>query len=319
MDSQPYISPLVQVIIGVVIVTILYIMTLVFLDIEKIVDLPTNVVVSKETTVILSGKGPLAQIANKRYNTQNQYATNFKKCARSLNTRGGRQFSYQFWVKIDETSDNIYKDMIILMQGDIRKYKKGYYNMTGNNSQIATKPADHAIFCPMIKFGKSFREIIVKINTLRTMETSFTITSSNVATTASRSNIFSLLPLNWYMMTFTFEDNIDPNSGFENGIRFRFWLNDIQVADENATTNPVLLNNSIQDNYGDLHLFPNVVTTMNSAQFGNFIYYNYAVQPEDIAKMYINGPPTNDMEDIRQVENKPAIISAYNKIDMYNY
>jgi hypothetical protein len=277
-----------------------------------------NVVRTNEELKIFDGYAPCNTLNGRVYNTTNGNSKNFKKIGKSLNTKGGAQFSYQFWIKIESTDATKFKNQIILMKGDPRLFKAGLYDIVTGKFREEL-PKDYYVTCPLIKFKNSFKEFEVKINTVNTPLTTWTIDTDNIG--SIRHNALSLLPLNWYLLTFTFEDNYDYNSGsFENGIRCKFWLNDTLYAEQNANSQPNLLHNTIKDNEGDLILFP-TKPDANLLKIGNLTYYNYSVGRENIKTVLDKGPPKKEMKEILDNTNQqePNFMTAYNKIDIYNY
>ena len=52
---------------------------------------------------------------------------------------------------------------------------------------------------------------------------------------------------------------------------------------------------------------------------GNLIYYNYVPSVEQIRRVFQSGPPTHMAQFTRDTNFKPPMLSAYNKLDIYNY
>jgi len=311
-------SMVVQIVLALVIVIILYIVTLVVLNIDAIVVKNSTKVKPHETTMIISGHAPVAYLGNKSYNTYNSFADNFKKIGKSVNTTGGSQFSYQFWLKIDDPNDKLFQDLVVLLKGDKRKYKIGLYNADTLKRELIL-PSSNVIACPLIKFNKSYRDITVQFGTANSPITSININMNPNDPGEGRRNLLSLLPLNWYLFTFVFEDNFSYVSGNENGINFKFWVNDIPYQENTASDNPELRNNTLKQNDGDLFILPNPPESGNFMKLGNIKYCNYALEGEEIKKTYQGGPPTTSAIERDQGTQKPTYLSAYNKIDIYNY
>lgn len=307
-----------QIVLALVIVLILYIITLVVLNIDTIVLQNSNRVKDHETSLLLRGYAPISYLGYKSFNTYNSFADNFRKIPRSLNTSGGAQFTYQFWVKIDDPTDSLFKDLVVLLKGDNRKYKIGLYDLVSKTKTVAL-PDDYAISCPLIKFVDSYRHLSVQFNTLNNPKTSIDISMNPNDGTMARRNTLSLLPLTWYLFTFTFEDNFSPASARENGIIFRFWLNDFLCQENTASEFPALRNNTLKQNDGDLFLFPNPPENGSFLRIGDLKYYNWSLEDEEIRTAYQAGPPTKSAIETDNQTNKPPYLGAYNKIDVTNY
>jgi len=321
-------SYVVQVLVALIVLLVIYIITLVVLNTDRIVTGVDVTVRQEERIKVFDGYANVSTMLNKEFNAVNQFADNFIKIPRSLNKPGGAQFTYQFWIKIVNADDSKYINFPILLKGDKNKYKIGQYPLPDPDSAttstsmnlIKTYPEDTYIRCPLIKFGANWRNLIVQFNTFNSPLTEINIQMNPDAGTGARRNILSLLPINWYLMTFTFNDNYSPVTSSENGIKFQFYLNDVLYQSNSASTDMSLRNNYIKQNDGNLYLVPTpVVTDGDFMQVGNLTYYNYVPTVDQIRKVYQAGPPTHMAEFTRERKIKPPMLSAYNKLDIYNY
>lgn len=318
---------LLQILLASLVIYIIYIFSLVMLNINSIVITNFKKVVPDEIINIVDGYASTNFLSKKSFNTYNTFASNFKKIGRSVNTRGGAQFSYQFWIKINDTTESNFNNLIMLLKGDNRKYQLVYYdpnislsnNVTTSEQLSDLTVNDYIIGCPIIKFKDSYTNLNVTFNTINNPLTSIDITMSKTSTQQTRRNVLSLLPLDWYLFTFVFQDNYDPLSSFENGIQFQFWVNDFSVQQNNATDTPSLRGNTLKQNDGDLFLFPNLTNNNNFMNLGNIKYYNFALKYPDISKTFNAGPPKYNIQDVTKNVDKPPFITAYNKIDVYNF
>lgn len=329
----------IQSIGAIIILIILYILTLVVLNIDSLVINNNIQVLPKQQTQIISGYAPVSYLTGQAFNTINPLVDNFKKIGKSINTSGGSQYSYQFWIKIDDTSnESLFNDLILLLKGDNKKYSMSTYDKS-NNQLISTYKPDYLISSPLIKFGASYREIEVYFNTSKgplpissstvsstnSLLPNITINMNPAGDTSSRRNVLSLLPLNWYLFSFVFQDNYDLMNGSENGIKFTFYVNDFPYQINSASTDNFLSNNMLKQNDGDLFILPNFKDTSGNGTGGQFMrmgnvnYYNYALEDKDVAKTYKAGPPNYSAVQANRSSKSPTYLSAYNKIDVYNY
>jgi hypothetical protein len=308
-----------QVIGGIVIVLVLYIITLLILNTDSLVVMLNNKVKQNEKIPITIGKSGIMKLSGRTYNTINPLSSNFKKLGKSINDNGGAQFSYQFWMKINDTDSSNYKDLVILLRGDKNKYKKGIYDLATKNLQAmdsTDSEPDYMIKCPLIKFGDSYDNMIIEFNTSKDPSTKMDVKVD----TKSRKNLLSLSPLSWYLITYVLEDNFSYVQTSENGVKVTLYINDFPYQSVSASTNPLLKNNYLRQNEGDLHLFPNITQPKDFMQVANMSYYNYALSQKDISSIFEKGPPSFEMKDDASTsDNKPGFISSYNKIDIYNY
>ena len=309
-----------QILFGIVVIILLYVITLVVLNIDSLVIAKTSIVQPKEETLVLDGYGSSSFLANRSFNTINQYVDNYIKISRSLNTYGGIQFSYQFWINLtDISSMNRFANQVLLMKGDIQKYKYAIYDVDPPYTKKAdSNNADYLITCPLIKFDKSYKDLIVRFNTNKQMVYEANI-KMNTENDITRRNVLSLLPLNWYLFTFVFEDNFSIVETAENGIKFTFYVNDFPYYTVHASSDPILRNNFLRQNEGDLHILPGLVDSSELFKLGNIKYFNYALRDGDVQRHFMFGPPKHNANITQERKMQPAYLSAYNKMDIYNY
>jgi hypothetical protein len=116
-----------------------------------------------------------------------------------------------------------------------------------------------------------------------------------------------------------FEDNFSPLEVTENGIKFSFYLNDFPYHTVNGSTDPVLRGNVLKQNEGGLHVLPGTSGTNDFIKVANIKYMNYALTQNEISKEYARGPPKHSAILVSKNLAKPAYLTAYNKMDIYNY
>jgi hypothetical protein len=313
-----------QIIGGLIIVGILYIVTLLILNTDALVLYIDNKVKQNEMISIIDGKSGVLKLSGRQFNTVNAYSTNFKKIGKSLNNKGGAQFTYQFWMKIKDTDNANYNNLTVFLRGDKNKYTKGLYDIDTNkiipNVGSAPNPTgDYMVKCPLLKFGQSYTNMILELNTNKDPSTRIEIKLDG-SDQLNKKNLLSLAPLSWYLITIVLEDNFSYSTTSENGIKVSFYINDYEYKISSASTDALLKNNFIKQNEGDLYLFPDISQTKDFMQIANFKYYNYALAYADVSSMFLKGPPSYEMKDESEGDsNKPAFISAYNKLDIYNY
>lgn len=313
--KSPSMGMVIQIVLGLVFIVILYIVTLVVLNIDSLVVNAETRVKPKEMTRIIDGFASITYLTNKQYNTVSGFASNFKKISKSLNTMGGAQFSYQFWIKVEDANDELFKDLIVLLKGDKRKFRVGYYN--GN--KLYKKEETNAISAPAIMFTKSFRDMRIIMNTTRHPVVNIDI-NMNAAPGAGRQNLLSLMALNsWFMLTFVFVDSFSVPASSENGIKFLMYVNDIPYIEHTANSMNILRGNTLKQNDGDLFIFPDNTRSGEFVKLGNVNYYNYALTPKDVTNIYSMGPPNHPAVVEDKNSKTPVFISAGNKIDIWNY
>jgi hypothetical protein len=317
-----------QVVGATLVIIILYVITLVVLNIDSIVVSNTGMEIKqRESTIIADGFAGPSFFYGVEYNTINPMVENYMKISRSANAQGGISFTYQMWVKVEDANDEYFKDLIILHKGDTTKYKVAYYQAApsaASDTQTyklqSQLPADSYIACPQIAFGQSYRDMIVKFNSNNNIVNEINITMDADAEPSSRKNLMSLLPVNWCLLTFVFEDHYSLVEGSENGIKFTFYINEMPYWSESPTSRPSFRNDYLKQNDGNLYMFPNLDVSSEFMKIGNIKYYNYALQQNEIRNTFLAGPPKYAA--VRNEGEKAATIpmlSALNKLDVLNY
>ena len=317
-----YIFVTLQILAALVIVFVLYIITLLVLNTDSLVVLTDARVKQKEQIPIFKGTTSVNKLSGKEYNTIAPFAPNFNKNAKSLNSYGGAQFSYQFWIKINDTAPKHYKDVVILLKGDNTKYKTALYDPNSlKKIQNSETEEDYVIKCPCIKFGSSYQNLIIEFNTNNSPYSSMSVDlQKKDDLNTNKKNLLSLLPYNWYLITYVLEDNYSSAIVSENGISVKMYVNDFPYMLSSAATDTTLKNNYLKINDGNLYLFPNLNTSSEFMNLADMQYYNYALTQAQISATYTARPSTFEMKD-DDINNStvPAFVSSYNQMDIYNY
>lgn len=317
----------IQIVLAIVIILVFYIFTLYVLNIDSIVQRTGLDLKPKEMTTLVDGYGTPAFLFDMSYNTLNPFVDNFKRISRSANQLGGASFTYQFWLKVEDANDALFRNLVIFTKGDKKKYNLAYYRSTdtgsNNYSIVSQLPPDSYVACPKISFGDSYRQLKIFFNTNNDPYCEITLNMDANGEPSSRKNLLSLLPLNWTLFTFVFEDNYSLIESAENGIKFTLYVNDMQYWNETASgsNGDILRNNFIKQNDGDIYFLPNMQAQSSEfMKLGNFRYYNYPVNASDVKNTYLRGPPLHPAVRNDDKSNvKPSYISALNKIDALNY
>lgn len=316
----------VQIILALIVLMIVYLITLSIMNVDAIVNSDKgNVIKEKEITSIVDGYAGPSVLKNMSFNTVNPYVQDYARINKSVNKMGGASFTYQYWMKVEDASDELFKDRIIMLKGDPRKYNLAYYNPPTNaTNQYKLKSImspNYYVCCPMISFGNSYRELKVTFNTNNDMLTQIYIRMDPDGDPTSKKNLLSMMPTRWLMFTFVFEDNYSYTDSSENGIKFTLYVNDIPYWNESASRSPALRYNYLKQNDGDICFVPDIGTA--AADFftiGNVKYYNYAASQSEIASAFNAGPPNYPAVVTSNNRKTPfGDVGAYNKLDIYNF
>lgn len=296
-----------QVLLSFLVLLILYITTLVVMRIDSLVIEPTFKVKQREETNITNQQMTSASLSKSKFNTVFPFKNDYLKIANSVNGTTGTQFTYQFWMKVNKTNEKAFQDLVILLKGDNRKYGANFYDpQTLKLIPYLRQDADYFIKCPLIKFTDSYRNLAVEFNTTKHPNVTIPISLDGIDPKQERKNLLTLLPLEWFLFTFVFEENYSVKDGIENGIRFTFYLNDLPIAISTGSTDLMLLDNSLRLNDGDLYLFPNYQSDDNLLTMDGMKYYNYAKTDSDVKSDFNRG---------RKNYNVGSAQSLYSSID----
>lgn len=295
---------------GLAIAAGLYYASLFVLHQDKLVQDTRSDVRVLQRTKVVDGFIEVPVIANTIFDTLDPRARNYVALPRSYNRQGGAQFTYQFWIILEDVAPAIVANKTILLRGDPKSYKW--------NDRQAQAHSGVAIACPMISFGDTYDHIKVRFNTLDNIENVYdtnTLTADPTDLT-SRRKMLKLISKKWVLFTLVFEDNM-PISEFEDGLRLRFYVNDV-LYDHASYPGQALRQNNSQ-----LILFPTLDTSVggiNKSRVGDLSYYNYAQDVEGIKQVFDAGPPSarSDIGGTGESLGAPLYLSEYNKLDIYN-
>ncbi len=268
-------SNLIQILAGIVLTYVIYIVSLYTIRADKLATEQLKSVVGKQEVPIIRGVLAASDIANgskdNSWNTTIPFMKNYLPIAPSVNTRGGAQFSYAFWMYVGNPNDAV--NRVLFLKGDKKKYRysrQPYLSGEPQNKQIVR---DHAIFCPMFKFGSEPMEFDIRFNTHHDIQESMKIRRVQDEDSLKRHNLSGLFPKTWFHVTIVFEDNV-PVDDFERGLLVRCYLNDTMYQMERYST-------TLKQNRGNFYLFPES-EPISGLQISRLSYFNYALNEEEI-------------------------------------
>lgn len=315
-------SPVVQVLLGIIVVIAVYVLACKVVGSEGLVlSAKREMLDRKSEVMVLPGHGSLLSVADKAWSTSNQFASNYVPLQRSLNQRGGIEFSYAFWLKVDGEDGaklSHVANQMILMRGDRRRFRWQMNEQTtvgGVNKSTAFGPGI-LVCCPSISFGRSYNEFKVNYNTLQEPMSGFVVEARPNEERALRQNALKLMLNEWALMTFVFRDRT-PSNDFDDGIEVSVYLNDSLYYMHRSQ-------GAFKVNQGDLYVAPSISgdpkSGMNHVQIGDLQYTNYAMKQKDVEKMYKKGPPKKSFKESRRSASPadPLYLTEYNKLDIYN-
>ena len=304
------VSIIIQVVVGLVVSYIIYIIALAVMKVDKLVMDERYDVVKKRETVVIDGFID-ASMSGVKFNTVMPMANNYMPIRPSVNIKGGAQFTYNFWMHIDQSAVASIANKVILLKGDAKAYDFTVIDKSIKDKPVTYSKLEPMVFCPMIKFGKNEKSFDICFNTLNRYDEVMKVVDIKSSNSNYRNNLLSTLTGTWFMITLTFEDNI-PINEFESGVQVKFYINEVMYQMGKFRS-------ALKQNSGDLHIFPNE-NSVSGVKLSNLKYYNYILSEKDITSLALAGANTaSSSVYMTSMSNKPPVLSDYNKLDIYNF
>ena len=310
------VSILMQVLLGILLTALVYYVFLRVTNRAQLIKDPAIGYDNKTSTLVIDGRADGGTLASLTFDTVNPSSTNFVKLAKSLNLKGGAQFSYSMWMMIRDSSLNL-DGRVILLRGDAKTYRVKKTNLSTNMTSLEP----FHVKCPLIRFGTRDGDGVmsfgVEFNAVNEPDTRISIKPNNqVQDTTLHRNLWSLLNKNWMLVSFVFSDHVAIDD-FEDGIEVSVYINDVKYASERKR-------DMFVQNNGHLHLFTDtdVAATgnqgaANGVAIANLTYHNFALNPIDLRGILGKGVPQHGYKG-RDFKAQPLYLSEYNKLDTYN-
>lgn len=317
MEFTSVTGVLLQILTGVIVTYIIYLIGLYITRSNSIVSFKSVVPTKKTETMILDGVLNSSEIANRsfenKFNTTIPFLRNYMPIVPSLNTKGGAQFSYSFWIYVGDPIKA--RGKTIFLKGDKKRYRYTQTNHIGAAGMLgewnARKEFDRVVFAPMVSFGNDNMDFDIKFNTFHNMNETIHVRRIESENSLTRNNLQSLFSKTWFRMTIVFEDNI-PISDFENGILVRVYLNDNLYQIEKIAS-------TLRQNRGDLEIFPD--GAIQNCKIANMKYYNYALSDAEIKNDMASKPDiekTASSTTKKNDQHQSFETVAKNHLDIYN-
>lgn len=298
---------LTQLLAGGMVVLLVYLLALLVMRTDRLVRPAFDSHDPSATVRVMDGHVPAAVASNRWWTSANVDARNYAPLTRSVNRRGGAQFTYSFWMKVDDVSQANVKDKVLLLRG-VNKHS----HWTKQATDAGTVPQEGVLVkCPLIRFGDTYDSLVVEFNTVHDPSARVAITRQPASSgdTTLRSNLLMLTAKKWALHTFVFEDHV-PISDFEDGVAVRYYLNDtLYHAGYVAST--------MVQNHGDLYLMPGA-SYISECTIGDLTYHNHARTPAQVRAAYLAGPPRKPADDLTLGSATPLVLSEFNRLDIYN-
>lgn len=294
-------SIIIQVVLVLIVVIVLNVLAVRIMTTEKIIEDG-----SVRTVVpIFKGWVDTQGFSNKKFNTYNRFDKTYRNLPLSVNFNGGAQYSYSFWIKLNNVAPDNLSNKIILLHGDANRYMVNT-RVQGNSSSYDWYVTKN----PMIRFGDDKDEIIVEFNTTMDLNAKAVINRVRSTDETIRKNVISLIPGKWALMTFVWKDN-EPIGDFENGIKFEFYINDMQY---HRSTHK----GGLKLNSGNINILP--TGPIKDGYICDLTYYNYALTETDIRRIVDKGFTNQRFNELETdpAFNEPLYLTKYNRLEIHN-
>jgi hypothetical protein len=330
--------PLVQVIISLIILLLMgYIGYNIYLiELQNMFQGENDI---RKEVVILNGTYDFSN-SEVKYDTADKSEISYKNIKPSINQEGGAEYSYNFWLNIDQ--DNLRKmrnsnkkDVVLFLKGE----KNMYYNSKSNFNCANTASANNPVILtknPLVRLSGDGTKIAIEYNNIYNTDSyqhgssykncSF-IQSVNDWNKRNK-NILGIYDIEfnkkWFMVTIVMKEVADSNNVLSlNRASCKMYINGVKLLDKKVETkyvnniysatfknntspfyiNPLININNIRDNINPY----NRVTKGNSLKMADVKYYNYAINDEMITSLHNKGFNT-----------EVAVTTPVNKMTKYN-
>jgi len=305
--GKDMLSIVLQVVVGVIATYALYVASLAVMNVDHLVIDEKYAVAKKKMVKVIDGYAD-ASARNIRYNTTMPMANNYLPIRPSVNIKGGAQFTYSFWLYIDNGAS--VENKTIFLKGSDMNYTFDLVDNSNLKKPPLTKN-EHLVFCPKVTFGTDASSFNVLFNTLNKHNEVLKVDKITSSDSIYRNNLLATLSKVWFMITITFEDNI-PINDFENGIMVKFYVNDVIYKSGKYKS-------TLKQNPGDLILFPNGDNPITNVKLSNMKYFNYVLNESEIKNLLQQGASlAASTAYMPATLAKPPVLSDYNKLDIYN-
>ena len=237
---------------------------------------------SKKESIVLVD-GACAFGSSNTINTSNSFQRNYVDMPPSVNKEGGTEFSYTFWVRLDNTIGT--NEFILFTKGTNPKPN----SIGAKFSKVVDKSGkdvdvEKLLKCPMVKISKD--ALTVSFNTSRKIHNEVVFDINNI----SLKNLMLSSSTNprWYLFTIAFREG---DFETEYGMKTKGVIVDLFVNEQHVK-NKFIENDTIKLNKGNMYIFPDSNSGASGCQIGNIYYYNWNLTAEDVIGVFSSGPNT---------------------------
>ena len=330
--------PLVQVIISLIILLLMgYIGYNIYLiELQNMFQGENDI---RKEVAILSGTFDFSN-SEIKYSTIDKTDVNFKNIKPSINQEGGAEYSYNFWLIVDQellkTMDEYdKKDIVLFLKGE----KNLYYNNGGNFNCANANIANNPIIItknPLVRLSGDGDKIALEYNNIYNTDSyqhgSIYKNCNNIPYVniwnKRNKNMLGVYDIGfnnkWFMVTIVMKEVADSNNILaQNRASCRMYINGVKLLDKKVETKykSEVYSATFRNNTSPFYINPqldtsktpyNKVTTGNALKIADVKYYNYAIDDDMISSLYNKGFNT-EIAVTSTIDNK---LSKYNTVSV---
>jgi len=314
------INPLIQVIISLIILLLMgYIGYNIYLiELQNMFQGENDI---RKEVSILSGTYDFSN-SEVRYSTQNKSQLNYKNIKPSINQEGGAEYSYNFWLFVDQEKlqpqqGGVEKnDYILFLKGEKNLYASDKFNYNcanvdkTHNPVIITKN-------PLVRLSGDGKKIAVEYNNIYTADSFQQSASYKSCNEINSKNwnernkkmlgIYDIEFNNkWFMVTIVMKEVADSNNLLSiNKASCKMYINGVKLLDKKVETK--YMNNiysaTFKNNSSPFYINPKIDASFiepaknpfgkpnkeNQIKIADIKYYNYAINEDIIASLSNKG------------------------------
>lgn len=339
--------PLVQVIISLIILLLMgYIGYNIYLiELQNMFQGENDI---RKEVSILNGTYDFSN-SEVKFNTSDPSELNYKNIKPSINQEGGAEYSYNFWLNIDQeklkdstssSASGVEKDIILFLKGEKNLYYNSKTNfncannLTTNNPIILTKN-------PLVRLSADGKRIAVDYNNIYSSDSyqhgskynNCGYIDSGADWNKRNKNALGIYEIEfnnkWFMVTIVMREVADSNNILSlNRASCKMYVNGVKLLDKKVETKYANKRYSatFRNNASHFYINPlidnriikdtmnpyNRVTKGTALRMADAKYYNYAINDEMITSLYNKGFNT-EVAVTATVDNK---LSKYNLVSV---
>jgi len=327
-------NPLMQVIISLIILLLMgYVGYNIFLiELQNMFKGQNDI---RKEIYILSGTYDLSN-SEVKYNTSDKTQSNFKDINPSINQDGGAEYSYNYWLFIDQDklksskSSDKEKDIILFLKGEKILYSNNKFNYNCSTANIVNNPVI-ITKNPLVRLSGDGKKIAVEYNNIYNTESyqqgsmykSCKQMTSSTEWNERNKNLLGIYDIEfnskWFMVTIVMKEVSDSNNVLSiNRASCKMYINGVKLLDKKVETkyDSKIYSATFKNNSSPFYINPQIdntktpyrkVDTGSVLKIADIKYYNYSINEDMISSLYNKG-----------FNNNVADTTPANKLAKYN-